>query len=77
MACFHPNHPATNARTRCTATRSFRTPKQGQEVIRFLKFWALEGMQAPSKEAHQAIRTPPGNLPSMEELDAQAPPDYT
>jgi hypothetical protein len=72
VTCNHPLHGAANSSTKCTTTKSFKTPAEEQDVLRFCKWWALQAPQCQNKAEHQALRrSPPVVLPSLESLDRQ------
>eukprot|EP00969_Alexandrium_andersonii_P311468 13762884-Alexandrium_andersonii.AAC.1 len=65
MACFRPNHPATNARARCAATRRRGRSEHLGGIRKRSDFWEVLGSRrhaGPGKEAHQAIRRRPDHL---------------
>ena len=73
--CRHPSHPPRPDRpgTICQATRTYRNAEQEQRVLRFLKWWSIQGLHLVSKDAHGAVRAYPPDLPSMAALDAMEP----
>ena len=77
VRCMHPQHPATDRGTRCT--RTLKIEPDEDMTIRSLKFWCLRGLRCTSKDQHQQLKNNvnPTRLPTMEWLDARAPPaDY-
>lgn len=81
MTCKHPNHPAIRGNTWCTKSRhcDVEDPDASDLTRRFLKWWALEGLNLRSKEAHQEVACERDELvllPEEAELDAMVPGDY-
>ena len=76
MTRRHPKHPATECGTLCTRSRTFKSAEGERTVLRCLKWWALQGLPLESRTDHGNINKPPEDLPSMEELDSQAPTEW-
>ena len=75
--CLHPRHESARGSARCTKSRVYHDDDGEELAIRFLKWWALEGLELDSKEAHQRIRVPPvRDIPEMAELDDRTPAEF-
>jgi hypothetical protein len=71
--CRLPHHPAEKKVTTCSRTRLTHQTVPIDLVVRRLKWWALKGAALPDKATHQNLpELGDDELPSMEELDAQA-----
>ena len=69
--CYALSHRG-HGTTRCTRTRSFWGPESDTEVLRALKWWCLQGIALPHRQAHKEVAEPDvATLPSDADLDAQ------
>ena len=72
----HSKASASGGRTRCTWTIQYADEDERLVVIRKLKWWVAQAWSCNSKRAHQAFRNRiPDELPSMQQLDDNTPPE--